>query len=163
MRYIRGTRRRIAIGVAGLVVVATVAFVAWDYRVGSYTGPLALYDGVPSGDDADLNGILTREGDCLYVDWEDPGDGDQVRDVRVLVAFADSVTSWDEPRQTVRFGGRKFGVGSLAYHFGSDTLRVGEAVSLGGGGHSGDDPRWETDWVEPPDASCDVTGIWIAG
>lgn len=155
--------RRVTSGSAALLVVVLLVGVACGESVDSGTGPLALYDGGPSGDDADADGVLTREGDCIYIDWENRSDADDKRDSRILVVFADSVTSWDEGQQAVRFGGRVFRIGSFAYHFGGQVLRVGEQVEFGGGGHSGSPVRLRLKWIAPPDPSCDATTVWVAG
>jgi hypothetical protein len=108
---------------------------------------LILYGGEPNADDADWHGFLVLEGNCLYVDWENPHDADDAPDARMLVAFPSRNTSWDETRQAVKYGGT--------------TLRVGEWVDIGGSGLFG--PAEEFDWAVPPDPSCDTTEVWLVG
>jgi hypothetical protein len=106
-----------------------------------------LYAGAPTGDNADLPGTLTIEGNCLYVDWEDPNDQDDVRDSRMLPAFPANFTRWDEETQTIELDGT--------------ALRAGTEVVLGGGG-LGSDPD-DRDWVVPPDPDCDASEIFMVG
>lgn len=107
------------------------------------TGPLALYPGEWSEDDAGLTGTLTREGDCLYVDYDDG-----LIHIRPLVTFSARGTSWDEEEQSVRTSGA--------------SLRVGDEVALGGGLREGSGAA-DMEWAVPPDSSCDTTAIWISG
>lgn len=105
------------------------------------TGPLALKEGGWNSDDALLTGVLVREGNCLYVDYEGP-----YSSFRTLLALSVKGTSWDEEEQAVRIRGA--------------TLRVGEEVAFGGG-ENNDVERYK--WAVPPDPSCDTTLIWNAG
>jgi hypothetical protein len=155
MSALRGTRGRIVAGVFGVFAAGLLVVVACGDRVDSGTGPLVLYPGERNGDDADLNGILVRVGDCLYV--EEGG-------TRFLLAFPSHETSWREKDQGVRLGGWALRFGGWAgVHFGGETLRVGEWVDLGGSGRSRADPPWQVAWVVPPDSSCDTTNVWVAG
>jgi hypothetical protein len=139
-----------AVGVLGVLLLVTLVAVAWGDRVDSGTGPLALYPGERSGDDADLNGVLIREGDCLYV--EEGG-------TRFLLAFPRGETSWRESDESVRLGGRILRIGEvIAIHFDAETMRVGDHVDFGGGGGSAN-----REWAAPPDPSCDITNIWNVG
>jgi hypothetical protein len=136
-------------GTIGATLVVAIALLQGDCGDGDSTvldtGPLALYDGVPSGNDGDMHGILVREGECLFIDWA----GDTVSaGFRILVVFAASATRWNEDDQAVEFDGH--------------TLQVGTEVELGGGGIPLD--IWEVEWVVPPDPTCDTDeGVWVAG
>jgi hypothetical protein len=105
--------------------------------------PLVLFHGDWSGADGDLTGTLVREGDCLYVDYDDG-----LIHIRPLVTFSARGTSWDEEEQSVRTSGA--------------LLRVGDEVALGGGLREGSGAA-DMEWAVPPDSSCDTTAIWISG
>jgi hypothetical protein len=137
--------RRLAFGV--IAAIAAAAAVGGPTPPGD-AGPLILYGGEPNADDADLHGVLVREGDCLNVDWEDPRDGDDVRDGRGPVAFPARKTRWDEKCQAVRFG--------------RHVLRVGAWVDIGGGSTLSVATD-EFDWTAAPNPACDDRTVWLIG
>lgn len=98
--------------------------------------PLAIYAGEWNADKAATQGVLEREGNCLYV-GESP---------RLLVAFASSGTSWDAATETVVIPG--------------GSLRVGEAVMLAGSQAAAETP---VQWLRPPNATCDQSNVWLSG
>lgn len=127
-----------------LAVLTFLAGVArcGDQPLGRETGPLALYRGEPSGDEALLSGSLVLESECLYIQTVGGG---AVQ--RYLVVFSDRGTRWDAGQQTVR-------------RTGANALRVGARVSLGGGEMFG---GGGIAWAVPPKDGCDQRFIWVAG
>lgn len=121
--------------------VAAVSLAACGHgnHVSGDTGSLVLYPGEPNADDQDGRGLLVREGNCLYLQRSNGS--------RVLLAFPQRDTSWDEDRQAVRRGGR--------------ALRVGEEIEVGGSTIS--IPADEFEWAVPPDPTCDTRLVWLVG
>jgi hypothetical protein len=99
-------------------------------------GPLALYRGIPNGDDAGLEGVLVLLDGCLYV-CTDLGDD-------FLLALPVSDASWDPDDGALRADGRRY--------------RPGDTVRFGGGESKG---RPDLDWSVPPDDQCDASLMWI--
>ncbi len=100
------------------------------------TSPLALYAGEWNADKAATQGVLEREGNCLYI-GESP---------RLLIAFASSGTSWDAATETVTIPG--------------GTLRVGDTILLAGSQAAAETP---VQWRRPPDSTCDQANVWLSG
>src|SRR5690349_18347813 len=67
---------------------------------------LPIYAGPPTGDDAAFGGVLTRVGDCLYLD-NGPGQP------RMLLLLPEG-SSFDESRGVLRVGGKLAVVGVRA-------------------------------------------------
>lgn len=136
-------RRPYVLGAAAVAVLVAAVIAGWWLLEGGKersTGPLALYKGDWSGDDAGLIGTVDIDGPCFYVvtSAESP---------RYLVAFSARGAEWDEEKQALR-------VGDLLLHDG-DPYRSG----------GGEGPRDQSaiDWAVPPDPSCDTSNLWIAG
>jgi hypothetical protein len=105
---------------------------------GGEPAPLALYPARPEGHQALVQGRLELEGSCLYIVAEN---GE-----RWLAAFPSPGTAWDAAQQTVRVGERAVRVGEVATFTGGETRGSADGV----------------EWVEPPAAACDRSGIWWA-
>ena len=129
------------VGALCLLWVGWLVFKPEGLATDGPTGPLALYNGEWSGDDAAMGGTLVIDERCLYVENTDPG-GTK----RWLVAFGNRGTSWDEESHSV--------------HLPWGTFRNGDQIQFGGG--EGGDPA-SLNWAVPPDPSCDMTRWWVAG
>ena len=128
-----------------IVLVSVGALLACSSCIGQdetgESGPLALYKGDWSEDQALTEGLVVRDGPCLYL----VNDGGLLFSGKALLAFAEGGARWDEEKQAIVADGRRIPVGT--------TLR------LGGGETQGRDGRW----VVPPKPSCDVSSVWISG
>ncbi len=152
-------RKQLVLVAIALALLGTVVAWNWDSS-GGHPGPLTLYAGKWNGDDSGVTGTLVREGNCLYVDQEYQG-----VETRFLATLAHRGTRWDEGAQAVRAGGVRLGIGNFGVRFGGASFHVGDEVSFGGSGAHGDGAELvaRLDWAVPPDPSCDVTNVWLAG
>jgi hypothetical protein len=101
------------------------------------TSPLAQYAGERNGDDGRLEGILRRDGDCLYVD---------AGDYRPFLALPRDGVWWDEERGQLVFDDVRYDVdGPVAF-----------------GGSEAFDPA-QIDWLWAPAESCDLSKVFVAG
>lgn len=104
---------------------------------------LAVYDAEePGGDDSLINGVLTLEDDCMYLDPE------SARERRILLFPSDEVTGVDGDEYRFQYQGNEYG--------------DGDYIETGGGG-SGDLVQALTnDNVTAPE-SCDedTTVFWV--
>jgi hypothetical protein len=116
-----------------LMLVAMLSLAACS---GGAAAPLALYPANVEGHHALVEGTLERDGECLYIVG---GSGE-----RWLAAFPSPGTTWDATRQVVRVG--------------ENAVAVGEVAAFAGGETRGDASGVQ--WVEPPGATCDQSGIW---
>lgn len=147
-------RKQLVLSAIALALLVTVVAWNWDSSSG-HPGPLALSNGEWNGDDSQTSGTLIREGDCLYI---------QHSEDRALLTLANRGTRWDEGAQAVRAGGVRLGIGNFGVRFGGASFHVGDEVSFGGSGPSNSQQYVaQNDWAVPPDPSCDVTNVWIAG
>jgi hypothetical protein len=120
--------------IAVVTAVATAAIAACS---DGQRQPLALYAGEWNGDDARLEGTFEKQGDCLLLMDEERKEW--------LLAFAEDGASWDESRSTARFG--------------TNSLRVGDHVAVGGSSLPGYTPKW----VKPPAKGCATNPVWFVG
>lgn len=119
--------------VLALLALPLLAVACGDDEPEMPTSPLAIYAGEWNTDKALTQGVLEREGNCLYV-GESP---------RLLVAFASSGTTWDAEAATVTIPGAQ--------------LKVGEPAALGGS-----QATTTIQWLRPPDSTCDQSNIWLS-
>lgn len=101
---------------------------------------LALLEPSANMSMARLEGVLAREGSCLYVVRPQKGLG------RSMPAFQIAAVEWDDQENALRVEGA--------------TFRMGQRVVLGGGfpPNPGALP-----WRQRPDPACDASNLFMAG
>jgi hypothetical protein len=100
--------------------------------------PYAVCEGEPNADGALLQGTLTLDGGCLYVENENG---------RWYLAFAEGVAEWDRETSTLTLGGTSASAADDV-SFGGSALLV---------------QAFAREWAVEPGEGCDDTLTWLAG